>query len=133
MRNILFRGKDTETGEWIDGFYVCLNGKEHRIYSGFAETDCGNYYPDFWKVAPETVGQFTGVTDKDGNGIFEGDIVRFDNAVFVVQFYECRMGFAFSGLFGRGCVPGFVMTNWEHIEVIGNIHDNPELLETAKK
>lgn len=117
MRKILFRGKRFNDGEWISGFLV----DERRIGNWLL---CESVHPD-------TVGQFTGITDKNGKKIFEHDIVRFSNGVFVVVFYDCRMGFGFSGLFGRGCVPGFGMTAWEHIEIIGNIHDNPELLETA--
>lgn len=133
MREILFRGQTRRKGQkvwmdgtpvdsnWVEGYGVCMGkGDFSVIYSG-------NHIEKF-PVYTDTVGQFTGMTDKNGKRIYEGDIVRFDDGTFVVQFYECRMGFAFSGLSGRGCVPGFGMTKWEHIEVIGNIHDDPELL-----
>lgn len=164
MREILFRGKRVDNGKWVYGFYVRLNGKEHRIYNGYAETDCGDYYPDCFSVDPSTVGQFTGLVDKNGRKIFEGDIVRlFDiSAGEIVQ--EC-------GAFGIGCrkqidydylaseiapvtgsnnTPMFCYNDnfvsllelwWNYneegdeisvIEVIGNIHDNPEMLEVAK-
>lgn len=129
MREILFRGKDAETGEWIKGFYVCLNGKEHRIYNGYAETDCGDYYPDFWKVDPATVGQFTGLTDKNGKKIFEGDILEFRYGSRYPVFWDCDMG-----AFGSCYYSDFDLLSKyspKEIEVIGNIHDNPELLGGA--
>ena len=54
-REYIFRGKRWDTDEWVEGYYVCLNGTQHRIYNGYAETDCGNYYPDWYEVIPETV------------------------------------------------------------------------------
>ena len=55
----LWRGKRLDNGEWIEGYYVCLTyskNEEHRIYTGYAEMDCGDYYPDFYKIDPETLG-----------------------------------------------------------------------------
>lgn len=144
MREILFRGKDVETGEWIEGFYVCLNSKGHRIYNGYAETDCGDYYPDFWKVDPSTVGQYTGLTDKNGKRIFEGDVFRYDYAglegIAVVTFGEysfgadrCKNNVGFyanwisSPAYYRQDLCFWVCVRG--VEIVGNIHDNPELLK----
>lgn len=55
MIDILFKGKRVDNEEWVYGYYVCLNGIKHLIYSGYAETDCGDYYPDSYEVSPETV------------------------------------------------------------------------------
>lgn len=139
MREILFRGKTPsddeyiDDGEWVEGYYTCFNGKEHRIYSGYAETDCGDYYPDWFNVVPETVGQYTGRTDKNGKRIFEGDIVTglflFGLTINAVVTFQ-------DGAFGLEWYRGNVKTfnaftsicNVEY-EVIGNIHDNPELLK----
>ena len=76
MKKNLFRGKRKDNGEWIVGYYVCLNEKSHRIYTGYAETDCGIYYPDYCEVIPETVGRYIGLNDKNCREICEGDIVH---------------------------------------------------------
>ena len=127
----LYRGKRTDNGEWVKGFYVHLydhkGNESHRIYPGYAETDCGDYYPDWFEVDPETVGQFTVLTDKKGTNVFEGDIIRVNtdgqNILGWVSFE--RSGFHFR--FGKHGTA--LLTEWaQPLEVIGNIHDNPELL-----
>lgn len=133
MREILFRGICTETGDWVDGFYVRLNGKEHRIYSGYAETDCGDYFPDWEQVAPETVGRFTGLTDKNGKKIFEGDICRNTKTgeIVSVKWHGTMAGFVWSKRKEKSHLFDFgeLFRAYDKYEVIGNIHDNPELLE----
>lgn len=131
MREILFRGKREDNGEWVYGFYVRLldvAGSVHRLYVPADNPDEHNAVFD---IVPETVGQFTGLTDKNGNRIFEGDIVEtfsedgyslvgYDNieTEFGLKFYSYN---SYSGL-GRDYMS-------REIEIIGNIHDNPELLE----
>lgn len=129
MREILFRGKCKGNGVWVEGFYACFNKKESRIYTGYAETDGGDYYPEWYTVVPETVGQYTGLKDRKGTDIFEGDIVniiraeengkvewRENDAVFEVV-GDCLEASFLENLYGRD------------VEVIGNIYDNPELLK----
>ena len=137
MREIIFRGKRKDNGEWVEGYYVCLNGKEHRIYSDYAETDCGDYYPDCYSVIPETVGAYTGLTDKNGKKIFEGDIVKRELTLYhsekkrtretqigVVTYSDIDCGFYLE----KACN---LRKPWDGdtLEIIGNIHDNPELLK----
>ena len=127
MREILFRGKRTDNGEWETGSFVVIRGdcSDEQIY--IADKMTGYNTP----VIKETVGQYTGLTDKNGKKIFEGDIVRA-----FTRFSEIYVS---SVAYHDGI---FWFKNWswtkflfkfEKIEVIGNIHDNPELLETAAK
>ena len=133
-REILFRGRTVseseylDDGEWIEGFYTCFNGDEHRIYTGYAETDCGDYYPDWFNVIPETVGRFTGLTDKNGKRVFEGDIIYMGLFPYVVKYdVENARYMLFTS---RGSKrDGFNAFTMETHEVIGNIHDDPELLK----
>lgn len=148
MREILFRGEWTETGDWVKGFYVRLydekDNESHRIYPGYAETDCGNYYPDWYEVDPNTVGQFTGLTDKNGKKIFDGDILAIARKMdgmgtYYVPSLACPVNvevkWDFCGWMWETLCPDkrylHFPESWCHFEceVIGNIHDNPELLE----
>lgn len=49
------KAKRKDNGKWVEGYYVCLNENCHRIYTGYAEKDCGNYYPECFEVIPETI------------------------------------------------------------------------------
>lgn len=118
MREILFRGKRIDNGEWA--YSRCPDGILHSGVVGY----------DF---IPETVGQYTGLTDKNGMKIFEGDIATglfsFGMEVkAVITFQDGAFGLRWS----RGGAEQFSaftsICNVEY-EVIGNIHDNPELLE----
>lgn len=133
---ILFRGKRLDNGEWIEGFYVHLrDGKgneSHRIYTGYAETDCDDFYPDWFEVDPATVGRYIGVKDKNGAMIFEGDAIRclekhMKGQCFEVWWSKGCCGFSA----GRGIRtrPNLNQATVQHYEIAGNIHDNPELAE----
>ena len=130
MREILFKGK-TKQGEWKYGYlYITHNGEY--------EVECYNETVNIERVThiviPETVGQYTGLTDKNGRRIFEGDIVycksRLDNANMVVIF-ECgqfRMVLS-ENYRSYQTNSGFYDINCFDKEVIGNAYDNPELLK----
>lgn len=138
MREILFRGKRKDNGEWIDGYYVRLNGNHHRIYTGYAEIDCGEYFADWVEIDPGTRGEYTGLCDKNGKRIFEGDVIlyrgkaegiivygnRYNKTAFIIEYTQ---GTAWDYLGNDGL--GIIVSE---IEVIGNIHDNPELLEVTE-
>lgn len=127
MREILFRGK-AAVGTWIESDSI-LQFEDHpikkcRVVTLF-QADEG------WvEVIPETVGQYTGLTDKNGRKIFEGDIVKYGDTVHKVVF-EQRNGTAYFGLVYSGLetLPFGNYQDLRQIEVIGNIHDNPELLK----
>jgi uncharacterized phage protein (TIGR01671 family) len=125
MREILFRGKRLDNGEWVTGYLEYFYSKAgtrklHCFISVWGET--------LHTVDPATVGQYTGLM-ANGKRIFEGDIVRRGN----------RNGYV---SFGNGCFnvkdsasenhPAIDVVMLEHdVVVIGNIHDNPELLEVT--
>ena len=128
MRTIKFRGKNLD-GEWACGFYVeeerqTINGFEKKH---FIVNDGYDY------VNPETLGQFTGLYDKDGNEIYEGDILLFHGEVKRVVGYEDSHMASFSLLspYDLGFISTFGTGSFEpfYCEVIGNIHDNTELLK----
>ena len=148
MREILFRGKRVDNGEWVKGFYVIIAGENHCIFTGRLDITRGRIDYEYFKVGPETIGQFTGLTDKNGNKIFEGDILKatsedtgepiyavvgygkfndpnsLDDDSIIGWYAEFR-GIKTTILNGEseGCsIPSAC-------EVVSNIHDNPELLE----
>ena len=86
MRENLFHGKRKDNGEWVEGYYCAFNDVSHRIYTGYAETDCGEFYPDYYEVIPGTVGQYAESPDKNGKMIFEGDIVKYST----FDGFDCR-------------------------------------------
>jgi hypothetical protein len=132
MREILFRGK-TGDGKWIYGDYQrVVNFGDTVIQHCIVETKSKFDIIEIYKVIPESVAQFTGLIDKNGKKIFEGDIVtgRFLHSLPINSFIAFRNG-AFGLLWDRAGAETFdaftSLCNIEY-EVIGNIHDNPELL-----
>ena len=124
MRTIKFRGKDIETGEWIYGDLLQRIGYMPSILYPYEHN--GKVCYAECAVKRETVGQFTGLTGKNDKEIYEGDIITFDNHLQgVSQVVYNYAGFdVVSNNYRTTLRP--MMNN--HIRVIGNIHDNPELL-----
>ena len=134
MRESLFRGKRVDNGEWIDGFYAKSGDRTFILI----DNDFAVGYVIMKEVYPETVGQFTGLTDENGRKVFEGDILIDDNNWFkglVVfrhigispDFDDSCEGSGFYAVVQR--IPYRGLTYICSSKIIGNIHDNPDLWE----
>ena len=133
MREILFRGKRGTDDEWIYGYSVVHKDGCHAIIDSL--------YYDTYRVKTETVGQYIGLHDKHGKRIFEGDIVKtkFNRLCIVVWFsspvvtgWDLEAVRTSNNLAYTYQPTPHDLWSSECLEVIGNIHDNPELLEEAK-
>ena len=163
MREILFRGKRTDCEAWVEGDLIqAFRGKQLSSCSIMPNTPTAYC----WKVDPKTVGQYTGLTDKNGKRIFEGDILKQKTTTEFAKvnpfewekygivrfgFYDWRPSHAGYGSVGwyveplkkapinpsnygigninAGLNQVDILNKYYPYEVIGNIHDNPELLE----
>lgn len=143
MREILFRGKRESNGGWVYGYFFAKPILEKYFI------ELGN---EMWQVKPSTIGQYTGMTDKSGAKIFEGDIVSAKNNIcgetyrFLVEFGVCggvensehSVGFPcfffkdVTGIISNDYMlrkdPVYFLNAYK-CEVIGNVHDNPDLLK----
>lgn len=124
MRDILFRGK-TKDGDWVEGDLV-------RIKDGDIVTPYIYYHGE---VIKQTVGQFTGLTDKNGKKIFEDDIIQGTiTSAWAKSVIRCEVAYIKDGFYSIEHKRNKELITHKlgfarDIEVIGNIHDNPELLE----
>ena len=138
MRTIKFRAR-RKNGKWVVGNFInhfstyFKTEERHSIFLPKPENDNGGYWVE--DIDPETVGQFTGLYDKDGKEIYEGDILRFGNSpigVCEVKWNESIAAFCilfyFKDEIGSRPIGGGV-----EFAIIGNIHDNPELTKGDKK
>jgi len=132
MREILFRSKRKDNGEWVIGCLVY--DSQHTCIRDFGY--------EYFEVDPETVCEYTGLTDKNGKKIFEGDIVKLappdedfslhnpkEERILEVVFFEGMFAVDMHRWWkyghGRCALEGYEA---ERLEVIGNIHDNPDLI-----
>ena len=130
-REIIFRGKRLDSGEWVEGHLLAFKAGQINPNRSFilpfassVSVSLGAYtFGGFVEVDPATVGQYTGLPDKTGKKIFEGDILKWDEewpgycevAMWDYELLDMRKN------------------DWEQFcEVIGNRWDNPELLEVKK-
>ena len=131
MREILFHGKRVDNGEWIEGYLYCLSERHNPFI--MVKNKCGESH----EVIPETVGQYIGLCDKNGKKIFEGDYIVCSQSIesnHIDEYIEMGYVEMKHGAFGLHRKQGYYrpfkdwLEDYEY-EVIGNIHDNPELLE----
>lgn len=143
MREIRYRGKRLDNGEWVEGCFGQHTSLDAFIIVRPYPAMSGGWDAlGFYEVYPETVGQYTGLRDRNGNRIFEGDILRniyWDGGL---SDYTCEMKF---GEFNCSCCDGVygwhlkdgdirefdtntVLGEMPPYVIAGNIHDNPELL-----
>ena len=131
MREILFRGKRIDTGEWVYG-YVAIHtiiGEETELKTVIVQKTDKIYQYNSWIVDPETVGQYTGLKDKNGKKIFEGDVlegnianlvVAYEGATFIAYWFDHDYDYGKEKMWCNLVEGG---------KVIGDVHDNPELVE----
>jgi uncharacterized phage protein (TIGR01671 family) len=139
-RTIKFRGKRTDNGQWVYGYYAVLQEKHYIIYTNDKELFTV-------EVIPDTVGQFTGLRDtKTNKEVYEDDILSVNNGKWpkLVKFINDKTAFCMANVFELNVfelkkedwldiwyrlTPVWWRRDFKHeIEIIGNIHDNPELL-----
>ena len=134
MREILFKAKRKDDGKWIEGYYQkrydLLGNEEHLIF----HADSYKVW-EYAEIVPETLCQFTGLCDKNGNKIWENDICdRKEKYPEVVKMtngdWTLDYSYAIERDYGNSyCNLGFYVNERKCVEVIGNIFDNPELLQ----
>ena len=134
-REILFRGKRVDTGEWIEGYFLQLHRSERAfivpkqfVQRGILRMS-GETPPKIIpiEVLPETVSQFTSLTDKNKKKIFDGDIVAKGFELYEVRWNPEQVRW---GIYSDNYeVAGFTKFSESYFEVVGNVYDNKELLE----
>lgn len=123
MRDVKFRGKRKLNGEWVYGSYIHVGDDWCQIIP--VETSYDDINTEMCRVISSTVGQFTGLHDKNNNPIYEGDIFNMgdENIKYVVEWFDC--GLRGRQLSNRSSVG---ITHWQDkIEIVGNIYESPLL------
>jgi len=139
LRTIKFRGFNKKRGIWLYGNYILNRGAHFIAPQEFAN---GKTWEDY-EVEEESIGQFTGLTDKNGKEIYEGDIVQWGDSEHkikqVVEFRNGAFGYVYDTI--GSFVPYAANTNFDfaalgtdkRFEIVNNIHDNPDLIEKVGK
>lgn len=137
MREILFRGKRIDNDKWIEGYYWTNGIGNHfiKVIKDKSGNFVSNAINNNFEVESNTVGQYTGLTDKNGKKIYEGDILSTDNGTpsntgqgLVKEYKGMYVSFYGQDVLGRDCYDALNRV-CNAREVIGNIWENPELLK----
>lgn len=141
MREILFRGKRADNGEWIYGsllvdYPCCKNGVDEtvKLYS-ILDFKTNEEEVKKVEVIPETVGQYIGLTDKNGKKIFEGDIVIDEQSgyEYIIKWFQEYACYALADKRGNMVFDAYEIDMFlNDLIVVGNIHDNSEYMEVSK-
>lgn len=142
-REILFKAKRKDNGKWVEGcliidyvsgqYFIHQNGNSVNESQKIGEEGCLRFL--VFEIDPDTLSQYTGLTDKNGNKIWENDICdRKEKYPEIVVFNKGDWQLDYSYVFGKeihtdACNLGFYVCERKCVEVIGNIFDNPELLK----
>ena len=141
MREILFKAKRIDNGEWVEG-YVFDDGfvdSKRMFVGGLVIMDYKGTANDRWEVGtafyevdPNTICQYTGLTDKNGNKIWENDVVNYplEECCGKITWNDYEAMFIFDVLLEDGCFEEEYLYDFaNYLEVIGNMFDNPELIK----
>ncbi len=136
-REILFKAKRKDNGKWVEGNLITNERNENQKYIGYIFDERNGVIEDFdlVEVIPDTICQYAGLTDKNGKRIWENDICdRKEKYPEIVTYNKGDWQLDYSYALGKekhfcACNLGFYACERNCIEVIGNVFDNPELLE----
>lgn len=132
-REIIFKAKRIDNGEWVEGCLVIDHSRSNLFEYRMQPVESGVLYAP--PINPETICQYTGLTDKNGNRIWENDICdRKEPYPEIVKMHNGDWTLDYSYVFGkefgsRYCNLGFYVNERNCVEVKGNIFDNPELVK----
>lgn len=141
----LYRGKSKKTGKWYYGSYLKLNSSAARLEHFIVS----NYSGIMIEVSPDTIGEFTGLLDKNNNKVFEGDLLQFGDRILVVYWDDERFQWMAKEA-AEHPFREYPKEDWNYIElgwiaaevacvgmmttpIIGNIYDNPEMFVIEKE
>lgn len=129
MREILFKAKRIDNCEWVEGSYAYVEHLGEHLILSSEKVDMGFdicFTTTQYRIDENTICQYTGLTDKNDNAIWENDIVRLDEDFYIVTWEEDDAMFALEDV---GLIESFKNVDSKWCEVVGNIIDNPEFFD----
>ena len=136
-REILFKAKRLDNGEWVEGYYLNITKINHFICTGKIKLDGavkGIIAPEMYEIDPDTLCQYTGLTDKNGQKIWENDILKanldesYPEDITYIKILWDEYRFCTNENYSTD-IEALKKWDAEHFQVCGNIFDNPDLLE----